>query len=364
MSRSQQIRPWVCKRCINQLFGQRWIGTLSAQRPVNHSRASSRPLNSLSSTSPSLQKGIQLRKSSSLGRKPGKSTSSTPLVKNQDYLKIALSSLSHHWDTFPPRPAQLRHAANYFQEHPVKFLWSAPKFHSMDFGSSPEVAFLGRSNVGKSSLLNALIGTPLAHTSSKRGRTRAMNAFSIGADDSSGEDGRKLIVLDMPGYGKGGREEWGKEIMKYLEKRKQLRMAFMLVDCEHGLKPTDAQMLSLFREKDIPHQIILAKVDKILFPTAKIPSEEVLTTRLRELESIMVEMRQVLDGNGEIEGSMLGEFIACTTEKRFGGMRAGIDAVQFAILRAAGMESNEPEPVKKVAEERIVPYDELVWKDE
>jgi GTP-binding protein len=230
----------------------------------------------------------------------------------------------------------------------------------MDFGTSPEVAFLGRSNVGKSSLLNAVIGTTLAHTSSKLGRTRAMNAFSIGADDSTGDDGRKLVVLDMPGYGKGGREEWGKEILKYLEKREQLKRAFVLIDCEHGLKPTDKQLLKSFREMAIPHQIILAKADKLLFANG-LPQENVLNKKLRQLEAVLLDIREILSPDNEDEGSALGELIACSAEKRINGKKVGIDAVQFAILRAAGMELNEP--VKAAVQDEIVPYDELVWKD-
>ncbi len=73
------------------------------------------------------------------------------------------------------------------------------------------MAFLGRSNVGKSTLLNALLGRRICHTSSRPGRTRTMNAISV--------HGGRLHVLDMPGYGHGSRREWGREIMKYLAGR-------------------------------------------------------------------------------------------------------------------------------------------------
>lgn len=82
----------------------------------------------------------------------------------------------------------------------------------------PEVAFLGRSNVGKSSLLNAIMGKEICWTSSKPGRTREMNAFGIGGT-KCGES--KVVLLDMPGYGKASRAEWGVEIMKYLQGRRQ-----------------------------------------------------------------------------------------------------------------------------------------------
>src|SRR5450432_2428333 len=86
--------------------------------------------------------------------------------KQTDYLKYLPSALSYHWDTLPPTKAQLHHAETFFTKHPPTFLWSAPKFKSMSFGDSPEVCFLGRSNVGKSSLLNTLLGKKMAHTSS------------------------------------------------------------------------------------------------------------------------------------------------------------------------------------------------------
>ena len=84
----------------------------------------------------------------------------------------------------------------------------------------PEVAFLGRSNVGKSSLLNAILGKTICHTSKHPGRTRSMNLYSVGGADHKGHP-KKLVVLDMPGYGKASRADWGEEIMKYLVKRKQ-----------------------------------------------------------------------------------------------------------------------------------------------
>lgn len=169
-------------------------------------------------------------------------------------------------------------------------------------------------------------------------------------------------MIDMPGYGKGGHAEWGTEILKYLEKRKELRRTFVLIDSEHGLKRTDIQLLSSFREMDIPYQVILAKVDKLLFPSVRIPSEEALNKKLKELEDVMVKMRERLGSYGGDGGSALGEVIACSSEKRINGKRGvGIDAVQFAVLRAVGMELTET--FKAAAQEEIVPYDELVWKD-
>lgn len=135
--------------------------------------------------------------------------------------------LAYYWDTAPPIATQLRRAEKFFGAALPKLLFSATKFRTMNNSAIPEVAFLGRSNVGKSSLLNALMGQNICHTSSKPGRTRSMNFFAVGGEDGHGSPGR-LAVLDMPGYGKGSREEWGPEIMKYLIGRKQYAKAIEL----------------------------------------------------------------------------------------------------------------------------------------
>ena len=133
---------------------------------------------------------------------------------------IEISAPSYYWDTAPPTPAQLQRSENFFRAAPPKLMFSATNFKTIEILKMPEVAFLGRSNVGKSSLLNVLMGKNICHTSSKPGRTRSMNFYAVGGEDGYGNPGR-LAVLDMPGYGKGSREEWGTEIMKYLVGRKQ-----------------------------------------------------------------------------------------------------------------------------------------------
>ena len=133
---------------------------------------------------------------------------------------IEISTPSYYWDTAPPTPTQLQQSEKFFRAAPPKLLFSATNFWTIERLKIPEVAFLGRSNVGKSSLLNALMGKNICHISSKPGRTRSMNFFAVGGEDGHGNAGR-LAVLDMPGYGKGSREEWGNEIMKYLVGRKQ-----------------------------------------------------------------------------------------------------------------------------------------------
>lgn len=274
--------------------------------------------------------------------------------------KFPTSSLSYHWDTTPPTPHQLSHASKFFKLQPPTFLWSAPKLATMSFGtpSTPEICFLGRSNVGKSSLLNALLCKKIAHTSSKPGRTKLMNAFAVG---SSEIEGGGLVVLDMPGYGKGGREEWGKEILKYLAKRPQLKRAFLLVDAEHGVKNSDKQILALLKEHEVPFQIVLSKADKVVLPGSRVPGPDLLAGRIAELRRTMEGVKDAVGemgmGGEEDDGLACGEVVACSSEKWVEGTRMGIDAVRFAMLRAAGLELKVKGRLARPVE--IIPHDQI-----
>ncbi|KAM3080002.1 hypothetical protein ACMFMF_003416 [Clarireedia jacksonii] len=250
------------------------------------------------------------------------------------HLKIPSSRLCYHWDTLPPTESQLSHAKQFFEREPPKFLWSAPKFHSMAFGDSPEVCFLGRSNVGKSSILNALLGASMAHTSSKPGH--------------------------MPGYGKGGHSDWGVEIIKYIDKRKQLKRAFLLIDAEHGPKGSDLAMINLFNQHKVPFQVILSKIDKILSNSnsKRVPSAHEFSHRLEHLDKVLESTKNFLQGDIELdEGHMVGEIISCSSQSSLVGRRLGIDAVRFAMLRAAGLHF-QPE-VKLAPAVEIVPHEDI-----
>lgn len=226
----------------------------------------------------------------------------------------------------------------------------------MEFDDSPEVCFLGRSNVGKSSLLNALLGKKIAHTSSKPGRTKLMNAFAVGGPEDNGKN--RLVVLDMPGYGKGGRAEWGTQIMKYLSKRRELKRAFLLVDAQHGVKESDRQLLHMFKEENVPFQIILSKVDRVLFQGSRMPSQDALDARFAELRSNMETVMQAVQPNKEDDGGAVGDVISCSSEKWIDGKILGIDAVRFAMLQAAGLQYKPK--VKLSAPVEVVPYDQIM----
>jgi len=140
-----------------------------------------------------------------------------------------------------------------------EFVMGAAKLEQLPRALDCEVAFAGRSNVGKSSLLNALTGRKaLARTSNTPGRTRELNYFRTGPD---------LHIVDMPGYGYARAEKklisaWQALIKSYLRGRPNLRRVFVLVDSRHGVKPNDVEIMDLLDESAVVYQIVLTKADK------------------------------------------------------------------------------------------------------
>jgi len=124
----------------------------------------------------------------------------------------------------------------------------------------PEVAFAGRSNVGKSSLINALVGQrQLARASNTPGRTQEINFFNLA---------ERLMLVDLPGYGyaqapRDKAEVWSVFIRRFLKGRPQLRRALVLIDSRHGVKPLDEDIMTMMDESAMNYQIVLTKTDKI-----------------------------------------------------------------------------------------------------
>ena len=151
-------------------------------------------------------------------------------------------------------------AARVFFAHPVTFLMGAVAIIGLPPADLPEVAFAGRSNVGKSSLINAVTGrTHLARASTAPGRTREINFFV--ADET-------LRLVDLPGYGfaKVSREAKNKFQnlgRAYLRGRPNLKRAYLLIDARHGLKDVDAEAMEAFDLAAVSYQIILTKADKL-----------------------------------------------------------------------------------------------------
>lgn len=151
-------------------------------------------------------------------------------------------------------------AARIMFARPAEFIMGCAKIDQLPAPDLPEVAFAGRSNVGKSSLINALVGMKkLARASNEPGRTREVNFFKVGD---------VLRLVDLPGYG------WAKasktEVRKfqnlgraYLQGRVNLKRVYLLIDARHGLKAVDAEALDALDKSAVSYQVILTKADKI-----------------------------------------------------------------------------------------------------
>jgi len=147
---------------------------------------------------------------------------------------------------------------------PVDFVMGAVSLDALPEADRPEIAFAGRSNVGKSSLVNALTGRKtLARTSNTPGRTQELNFFTMGA----GVDQHAYLV-DLPGYGYAKIERkkvnaWTRLVKDYLRGRPNLRRIMLLLDSRHGLKENDREIMKMLDDAAVNYQIVLTKLDKL-----------------------------------------------------------------------------------------------------
>jgi GTP-binding protein len=145
---------------------------------------------------------------------------------------------------------------------PVSFLKSAPELKFLPDATVPEIAFAGRSNVGKSSLLNRLTNrSSLARTSNTPGRTQELNYFEVG-------EPVRLRLVDMPGYGfakapKDMARRWRFLVNDYLRGRQVLKRALVLIDSRHGIKDVDREIMQMLDDAAVSYRLVLTKADKI-----------------------------------------------------------------------------------------------------
>ena len=142
---------------------------------------------------------------------------------------------------------------------PCVFVGSVAQWHQLPPCDKPEFAFVGRSNAGKSSLLNALVGQQVAKASSMPGRTQQLNFFCLN---------QQIYLVDLPGYGfakapKAQVKSWQSAMRTYLRGRPNLRRVFLLMDARQGVMKSDREMMTMLDETAVVFQVVLTKADKL-----------------------------------------------------------------------------------------------------
>jgi GTP-binding protein len=205
-------------------------------------------------------------------------------------------------------PAQLEQARWLFAQH-WHFVRGVPTLEFLPDADRPEIAFAGRSNVGKSSLINALVNQHgLARTSNTPGRTQELNFFSA---EAAG-----FCLVDLPGYGfakapKDKVDQWGVVLRDYLRGRVVLRRVFVLIDSRHGAKAVDEEIFELLDQSAVTYQVVLTKIDKIKPPA--------VPKAIAAAEALI-----------KSHAAAFPEVIATSAEKK-----TGLDELRAAVLAAA-----------------------------
>ena len=186
---------------------------------------------------------------------------------------------------------QLNRAAEQFS-HRCDFVISVADLHQLPEADRDEIAFAGRSNVGKSSLINALFRQKkLAKTSGTPGRTQQLNFFDFD---------NQIYIVDLPGYGYAKAPEqlvkkWQAVLKVYLRGRPNLRRVFVLIDSRHGIKKEDLEIMKMLDTAAVPYQIVLTKTDKI--NSAEL--EKVIQSTVAEIKKHAAAMNDLLATSSE-----------------------------------------------------------------
>ncbi|MDY4840993.1 MAG: ribosome biogenesis GTP-binding protein YihA/YsxC [Alphaproteobacteria bacterium] len=192
---------------------------------------------------------------------------------------------------------------------PCNFMLGVARLDQLPVSSLDEIAFAGRSNVGKSSLINALTGQKnLAKASNTPGRTQQLNYFNLGD---------KILMVDLPGYGFAQAPEsmvkqWQKLIFAYLQGRVNLKRVFLLIDSRHGIKKVDEEIMKMLDTAAVTYQIVLTKTDKI---------------STKELQKVIADTEETIKKHGAAHIRLL----ATSSEKK-----KGLEELRAEIAGLAG----------------------------
>ncbi len=191
--------------------------------------------------------------------------------------------------------AETLEAARVLFARPADFVMGATTIAALPPADLPEIAFAGRSNVGKSSLINALVGRRgLARASTEPGRTREVNFFLL--------DGR-LRLVDLPGYGfakvsRAAARKFQDLARSYLRGRPNLRRVFLLIDARHGLKPADREAMDALDAAAVSYQLVLTKTDKPRGGPAEVAASVAQAIRRRPAAFPRVAVTSATSGEG------------------------------------------------------------------